>query len=293
VLILEEEKIRKTVRKGYAKIAKEGLCCSPTTSCCGNPNTYEELSKKMGYTEEELKSIPKDANLSLGCGNPVALVSLKEGETVIDLGSGAGVDCFLAAKKVGKKGKVIGVDMTPEMIDKARENARKGNYENVEFRLGEIENLPVADNTADVVISNCVINLSPDKRRVFKEAFRALRPGGRLMVSDLVLLKELPEAIKKRAHPASCVTQAIMKDKYIEAIEQAGFQYVKIIKETQYCSFEDIVNDPNVKIIVANPNKNTQELKSVSELEEESKRIVRETLLSTMSINVSAVKPLK
>lgn len=292
MLILEEEKIRKTVRKGYAKIAKEGLCCSPTTSCCGNPNTYEELSKKMGYTEEELKSIPKSANLSLGCGNPVALASLKEGETVIDLGSGAGVDCFLAAKRVEEKGEVIGVDMTPEMIDKARENARKGNYGNVEFRLGEVENLPVADNTADVIISNCVINLTPNKRRVFEEAFRALKPGGRLMVSDIVLLKELPEAIKKRAHPASCVKGAIMKDKYIEAIKQAGFQDVKIIKETQY-SFEDIVNDPNAKVIVADHDKNTQELKSVSELDEEAKEIVKDVLISTMSINVSAVKPSK
>ena len=289
---MEEEKIRKNVREGYAKIAKEGLCCSPTTSCCGSPNTHEELSKKMGYTEEELKSIPKSANLSLGCGNPVALASLKEGDTVIDLGSGAGVDCFLAAKKVREKGKIIGVDMTPEMIDQARENARKGNYGNVEFRLGEIENLPVADNTADVIISNCVVNLSPKKKRVFEEAFRALKPGGRLMVSDIVLLKELPEAIKKRAHPTSCVKGAIMKDKYIEAIEQAGFQDVKIIKETQY-PFEDVVNDPNVKVIVANPNKNTQELKNVSKLGEESKEIVRETLISATSINVSAVKPLK
>ena len=290
VLILEEDKTRKNVREGYAKIAKEGLCCSPTTSCCGSSSTYEEPSKKMGYTEEELKSIPAGANLSLGCGNPVALASLEEGETVIDLGSGAGVDCFLAAKKVGKKGKVVGVDMTPEMIDKARENARKGNYKNVEFRLGEIENLPVADNTADIIISNCVINLAPSKRRVFEEAFRALKPGGRLMVSDIVLLKELPEALKKRAHPASCINGAILKDEYIETIEQAGFQNVKIIKETQY-SFEDVVNDPNAKVIVADPNKNTQKLKSVSELDEETREIVRNALISTMSINVSAIKP--
>lgn len=289
---MEEEKIKKNVREGYAKIAKEGLCCSPATSCCGSPTTYEELSKKMGYTEEELEFIPEGANLGLGCGNPVALASLKEGETLIDLGSGAGVDCFLAAERVGEKGKVIGVDMTPEMIDKARENARKGNYENVEFRLGEIENLPVADNTADVIISNCVINLTPNKKRVFEEAFRALNPGGRLMVSDIVLLKELPEAIKKRAHPASCIQGAIMKGKYIETIEQAGFQNVKIIEEKQY-SFEDVVNDPNAKVIVADRNKNTQELKSVSELDEEAKESVKDALISTMSINISAVKPLK
>jgi arsenite methyltransferase len=259
------------VREGYAKIAKEGLCCGPTTSCCDSSMTYEELSKKMGYTEKELQSVPEGANLSLGCGNPVALASLKEGETVLDLGSGAGLDCFLAGKKVGEKGKVIGVDMTPEMIDKARENARKGNYENVEFRLGEIENLPVADNTADVIISNCVINLSPNKKRIFEETFRVLKPGGRLMVSDIVLLKELPEAIKKKAYPASCVAEAIMKDKYLE----------------------DIINDPNARVVIKNPNRNTEEVKSVREAKEEVKEIVREILNSTASINVSAIKPSK
>lgn len=287
---MEEEKTRKEVREGYAKIAKEGLYCSPTTSCCDSSMTYEELSKKMGYTDKELQSVPEGANLSLGCGNPVALASLKEGETIIDLGSGAGIDCFLAAKKVGDKGKVIGIDMTPEMIDKARANAKKGDYQNVEFRLGEIENLPVADNTADVIISNCVINLSPSKNRIFQEAFRVLKPGGRLMVSDIVLLKELSENIKKRAHPASCVRGAIMKDKYLETIQQVGFHDVRIIEEKQY-SFEDVVNDPNARVVVANPNKNTQELKRVSELKEEAKEIVKETLASTASINVSAIKP--
>lgn len=289
---MEEEKIRKEVREGYAKIAKEGLCCGPTTSCCDSSMTYKEQSRKMGYTDKELQSVPEGANLSLGCGNPVALASLKEGETIIDLGSGAGIDCFLAAKKVGEKGKVIGVDMTHEMIDKARENAKKGNYTNVEFRLGEIENLPIADNTADVIISNCVINLSPNKKRIFQEAFRVLKPGGRLMVSDIVLLKELSENIKKRAHPASCVRGAIVKNKYLETIQQVGFHDVRIIEEKQY-SFEDVVNDPNARVIVANPNKNTQELKRVSELKEEAKEIVKETLASTTSINVSAIKPLK
>ncbi len=286
----EEEKMRKGVREGYAKIAKEGLCCSPTTSCCDSSVTHEELSQKIGYTKEDLQSIPKGANLSLGCGNPVALASLKEGETVVDLGSGGGIDCFLAAKKVGERGKVIGVDMTPEMIDKARDNATKGNYRNVEFRLGEIENLPVADNTADVIISNCVINLSPNKKRVFEEAFRTLRSGGRLMVSDIVLLKELPEAIKKRAHLASCVRGAIMKNKYLETIKQAGFSDVRIIEEKQY-SFEDVANDPDARVIVADSSKNTQELKSISELEEEAKEMVKETMASTASINVSAIKP--
>ncbi|MFQ6063924.1 MAG: arsenite methyltransferase [Candidatus Bathyarchaeia archaeon] len=288
---MEEENIRKEVREGYAKIAREGLCCGAETSCSDSSKRYEKLSKEMGYTEKELQSVPEGANLSLGCGNPVALASLKEGETVLDLGSGAGIDCFLAAEKVGDKGKVIGVDMTPEMIDKARENAEKGNCRNVEFRLGEIENLPVGDNTVDAVISNCVINLSQNKKRVFEEAFRVIRPGGRLMVSDMVLLKELPESIKKRAHPASCVRYAIMKDKYIEAIKQAGFQDVRIIEEKRY-SFEDITSDPDARVIVANPNKNTQELKSLSELEKEAKEIVKETLDSTASINVSAIKPL-
>ncbi len=156
-----------------------------------------DLDSKKGYSEEELSSIPDGANLGLGCGNPTGLASIKEGETVIDLGSGAGVDCFLAANKVGKTGKVIGVDMTSQMLDNARENAKKGNYENVEFRLGEIENLPIADNTADLIISNCVIILSPNKQKVYNEAFRVLKPGGRVMVSDLVLNEELSPLLKR------------------------------------------------------------------------------------------------
>jgi ubiquinone/menaquinone biosynthesis C-methylase UbiE len=183
--------------------------------------------------------------MGLGCGNPVALASLRDGETVVDLGSGGGFDCFLAAKKVGKKGKVIGVDMTPEMIDKARQNARKGRYENVEFRLGEIENPSVADNTAHVIISNCVINLTPSKKKIFQEAFRVLKSGGKLMVSDLVLLKELPEGLRKEMNSTSCVNSAIMKDKYIETIKAVGFENVNIIQEKRYCS-EDFA-DPMQK----------------------------------------------
>jgi len=286
---LTEEKVRKRVREGYAKIAKDGLC-GPTASCCGGAKAHEEVSKKMGYTEEELKAVPEGANLGLGCGNPVAFASLKEGETVLDLGSGAGIDCFLAAKKVGEKGKVIGVDMTHEMIDKARENARKGNYKNVEFRLGEIENLPVADNAVDIVISNCVINLSPNKQRVFAEAFRVLKPGGRLMVSDIVLLKELPEDIKTKAHPASCVSGAMLKDKYIEAIEQVGFNEVKIDEETCH-SFEDLVNDSNARVVVRNAKQNKEEAKQISEVDEETKDMIKEIMSSTASIKVSGIKP--
>ncbi len=222
-----EEKQRKEVREGYAKIAAN------QSACCGSSTSYKG-SKKMGYSEEDLEAVPEGANMNLGCGNPVASASLKEGETVIDLGSGGGFDCFLAAKKVGHRGKIIGVDMTSEMIDKARENARKGKYTNVEFRLGEIENLPVADNTADVIISNCVINLTSNKKRVFQEAFRVLKSRGRLVVSDLVLLKDIPDAVKKGMDSTSCITGAIMKDKYIETIKTVGFKNVRIILMQKY-----------------------------------------------------------
>jgi arsenite methyltransferase len=177
---MKDEQVKRAVREGYAKIAKGNGCgCSPVSSCCGGIDSARDISKSLGYTEEELEAVPEGANLGLGCGSPVALVSLKEGETVLDLGSGAGFDCFLAANRVGGTGRVIGIDMTLEMIEKARENAELGGYRNVEFRLGAIEYLPVADNSVDVVISNCVINLAPDKRRAFEEAFRVLRPGGR------------------------------------------------------------------------------------------------------------------
>ena len=231
---MKEEEIKKVVREGYAKIVKQdSSCCVPANSCCGSTDLAQDISRSIGYTEEELKVVPEGANLGLGCGNPVALASLREGETVLDLGSGAGFDCFLAADKVGKNGRVIGVDMTPEMLEKARENVEKGNYGNVEFRLGEIENLPVADNSVDVIISNCVINLAPDKGRVFKEACRVLKPGGRLMVSDIVLLKELPDFVRNSSTAyVGCVAGAILKDEYIGAIKAAGFQETRIIDET-------------------------------------------------------------
>ena len=250
---MKEKEVKRAVREGYAKIAKgNNACCSCNTSCCEQTDSPYVISKKIGYSEEELGSVPKDANLGLGCGNPVALASLEEGETVLDLGSGAGFDCFLAANKVGKSGRVIGVDMTPEMIEKARENAKKGDYGNVEFRRGEIENLPVADNSVDVVISNCVLNLVPDKTRAFKEAFRVLKPGGRLLVSDIVLLKELPSFIKNSIEAyVGCLSGAIMRDKYLEAMETAGFQDVKIIEENPF-SIEYMVNDPTVKAIIEN-----------------------------------------
>ena len=248
-----KEKIKKIVREGYAKIAKQNdACCLSAESCCGGMELAQDISKKIGYSEEELKIIPEGANLGLGCGNPLAFVSLKEGETVLDLGSGAGFDCFLAANRVGKNGRVIGVDMTAEMIEKARENARERKYKNVEFRLGEIEKLPVNDNSIDLVMSNCVINLSPDKRKVFLETFRVLKPGGRLMISDIVLLKELPDSIKNSIEAyVGCLSGAIMKNEYIDIIRAVGFQSVNIIDEAPF-PIECMANDPTAKAIIKN-----------------------------------------
>ncbi len=219
----------------------------------------------IGYSEEEILAVPDGANLGLGCGNPTALASLKEGERVLDLGSGAGFDCFLAAKKVGAKGKVIGVDMTPEMLDKARANAKKGNYSNVEFRLGEIENLPVADNSVDVIISNCVINLSPNKRRVFEEAFRVLAPNGRLMVSDIVLLKPLPTVVQESVEAyAGCIAGAEIKEAYLNLIREAGFSDVKVLEEKPY-PLEFIVNEDAFKGAIDGLGLSPQVLKETAE----------------------------
>jgi len=245
---MKEKNIKKAVREGYARIAAGGSCCpGQAASCCGQADQAIEISSNLGYSRQDMEKVPEGSNLGLGCGNPIAMASLKSGEAVLDLGSGAGFDCFLAADRVGPSGKVIGVDMTPEMIDRARDNARKSGMTNVEFRPGEIEDLPVADSTIDIVISNCVINLSPDKAGVFKEVFRVLRPGGRIMVSDIVLEKELPDTIKDDISAyVSCISGAILKDDYLNTIAGAGFDDIKVLEEASF-PISYIVSDDTVK----------------------------------------------
>jgi len=247
--IKDKEIIREAVRESYGKIAKAGTIVngiSPALSCCGQSNTSnpktsaasccggpavapEQMNALMGYSKEDIHSVIEGANMGLGCGNPVALASLKPGETVVDLGSGGGFDCFLAAKQVGETGQIIGVDMTPAMISKARMNVEKMGTSNVEFRLGEIEHLPVADNSANIIMSNCVINLSPDKIKVYREAFRILKPGGRLAISDIVATAPLPEEVQKNlALLSACVGGAATLDDTVKMLEQVGFQDIKI-----------------------------------------------------------------
>lgn len=230
---MKDDDVRKVVREQYGTRARESTsCCAKPCGCGCGAKTRISSSETLGYTKEDLDSIPDGADLGLGCGNPTALASLREGETVLDLGSGAGIDCFLAARAVGETGSVIGVDMTHDMLDRARENARSHGTKNIEFRLGEIENLPVADGTVNVVISNCVINLSPDKPRVFREVHRALKPGGRMVVSDIVLLKDLPMPIRESIEAyVGCVAGASKKEDYLAAIRGAGFEDVRIVKE--------------------------------------------------------------
>lgn len=231
-----QTEIKGWVKEAYGQTAEgKGCCCGP--SCCSGEaqdlaERSWEIGTQIGYSPEELAAVPEGANLGLGCGNPVALAELRAGETVLDLGSGAGFDCFLAAQRVGPTGRVIGVDMTLEMIAKARANAEKGGYTNVEFREGDIEMLPVDEESVDVVISNCVLNLVPDKAQAFREIFRVLRPGGRLAVSDIVLRRELPEAIRR--HPdvyASCIGGAIAKEEYLRLLREAGFEGVEVVDE--------------------------------------------------------------
>lgn len=272
---MKDQEVKLVVRERYAEVAKqEGSCCS--SLCCGTTKP-REISKKIGYTEEELGAVPTGSNLGLGCGNPTALASINAGETVLDLGSGAGFDCFLASNKVGPNGRVIGVDMTEEMVARARENASKGGYENVEFRLGEIENLPVEDNTVDVIISNCVINLVPNKDNAFKEAFRVLRPGGRMMVSDIVLLKKLPDFVKDSIEAyVGCVAGAATKDRYLDAIKSSGFVDVAVIEESIF-PLDCMTSDPTGQAILKRLEATPDQLKEVES--------------SISSVKVRAFKP--
>jgi len=241
---LKADHVRQHVRKSYAEVAEasnNGDCCGEVSSCCGVSddaaiNTL--ISTRLGYSEEDLSKVPAGADMGLGCGNPRAIASLKPGDVVVDLGSGGGFDAFLAAHEVGESGHVIGIDMTPTMISKARANAEKGNFSQVEFRLGEIEHLPVADNTADIIISNCVINLSPHKELVFKDAFRVLKAGGRLAISDVVATAEMPDEMKKdpMLH-AGCMAGASLIDELEAMMQQAGFENIHIVPKDESREF--------------------------------------------------------
>ena len=231
----------------------------------------------MGYTEVVIQAAPRESNLGLGCGNPVALASLSEGETVLDMGSGAGFDCFLASVRVGPSGKVIGVDITSEMVEKARANSRKGGYANIDFRQGDLENMPVADNYVDVVISNCVINLIPNKRMAFREAFRVLKPGGRLAVSDVVLLKELPEFVKSSTEAyIGCLAGAIMKDDYLDIIKSIGFRDVRVVAESRF-PVESLISERSGCSTPTDPAITPEQQKKVAD--------------SVLSIKICAIKP--
>jgi arsenite methyltransferase len=250
--------VKELVRDGYGKIALQSCSC-----CCGGES--EEISKKVGYTDQQLGEVPCEANLGLGCGNPTALASIRTGETVLDLGSGAGLDCFLAVREVGPEGRVIGVDMTPAMIERANRIAKEYGFKNVEFRLGEIEQLPVEDGSVDRVISNCVINLSPDKAQVFREAFRVLRPGGSLFVSDLVLVGELPERLKHSVTAyVGCLSGAIQKEEYLRMIEEAGFSRVVVADETSF-PVDCLLNDETAALLLDDPSYSAEEVGKISE----------------------------
>jgi SAM-dependent methyltransferase len=256
---LPSDSLRQLVREGYAKIAQDTAagCCPPGVSCCGSaPQDADKLARELGYSVEELKALPDGANMGLSCGNPAALAALKPGETVLDLGSGGGFDIFIAGRKVGATGRAIGVDMTPEMLGKARKNIaayrQATGLDNVEFRLGEIEHLPVADHSVDVIISNCVINLSPDKAQVWREIARVLKPGGRVAVSDMALLKPLPPEVLKMVEAlVGCVAGAALVKDTEEQARAAGLSQVAVRVKPEYVSAMVSFEDPLYQKIVA------------------------------------------
>lgn len=252
---LTNDQIRQNVRGRYQKIAVKQVeasssCCTPAdSSCCNSPADFDAISAKLGYSSSDLAAAPEGANLGLGCGNPQTIAELQAGEYVLDLGSGGGFDCFLASRQIGDEGHVIGVDMTPEMVSRARENAIKGRFNNTEFRLGEIEHLPVADNSVNVIISNCVINLSPDKQQVFREAFRVLQPGGRLAISDIVTTTELPPEIKNDLDElySGCISGASSIADVEQMLRESGFSKISIEPKDESRTFiKDWIPGANV-----------------------------------------------
>jgi ubiquinone/menaquinone biosynthesis C-methylase UbiE len=273
---MKKSEIKEKVKQGYGKIASDGGSCCASESCCPPSLNAQDISSDIGYDKSDMESVPEGANLGLGCGNPIATASIKEGETIIDLGSGAGFDSFLAANAAGKKGKVIGIDMTSGMVEKARKNAEKDGYDNVEFVLAEIEDIPLPDGTADLIISNCVINLSPDKDKVFSEAYRLLKPGGRVMVSDIVLRKDLPESILDSVEAyIGCVSGAEKIEDYLGYIKDAGFSEVKILDESVF-SLDNVNKSEAFKEIIKDLNINDKDIEDARQ--------------SILSIKISAIK---
>jgi SAM-dependent methyltransferase len=278
--MMKEKDVRNAIRDRYGGIAAGGSCCGPvnTNGCCSSADTVDDrsMSDVIGYSPEDRASVPQGADLGLGCGNPLAFTMLKDGDTVLDLGSGGGFDCFLAAKHVGNSGHVIGVDMTPAMVESARENAKKGAYSNVEFRLGEIENLPVADSSVNLIVSNCVINLSLDKTRVFREAYRALKPGGKLIVSDIVLMGKLPLRIQQSIDAyIGCISGAIQRDDYLRIIEDAGFSDVQVLTQKSFGA-DVLLCDPAAQSL--------QEEWNISD------KVAEESAKKIISITITAIK---
>ena len=264
--------LKTTVRRAYGKIALDA-----DASCCNGGCGTDQVSERIGYSQEDLASLPDGADMGLGCGNPVALASLREGDAVLDLGSGAGIDCFLAAQAVGPSGRVVGVDLSPEMIDRARANAASAGYANVEFRLGDLESLPVDDNSMDLVISNCVINLVPSRTQVYREALRVLKPGGRVSVSDMVQTVPLPDALlDTETAKVGCISAVVTTESYLASLSEAGFDEVRIESEIPY--------PPDLGL----EERLIEGLRDEQGIPEEA---VRAAARSLVSIAVTAVKP--